>query len=669
MASPNSAEADKWKSKYFGVLDKFEKKESEWLKAEKLLTAALNRISIIAEGDNPLIDHHLQALRVVLKEKFSLYRIESVISELFDIVTKVEKQPDVKKVSLDALISLLDGIDMPKQSEKRKKFLVKELKNNPAAAEQVVSEIKSLISSSLETDSNEKSKGFFSRIFSKESKAEGLVLLANAVNSLPWPEILKGESKKINKAILSCQSEEEFNEVLQHFNTVIKQWEVGKETASSNSEPELESRASVKEQTSTSEVLKQEYLNQFVSALKSNQPDHEKLQSIELSDSSNEDEPEQIAKAISSLINSSFNTAVSPVVTSNSTQPVIQEVFIQLLEHLVVPVSLLKKADELKTYLAAEENKDWRVVLKKVVHFVNEVRFQEYQEEVGYEDFLQEVTGRLQEMVQFLENENKEIEDNQGKGNKLNQAVVNEVDGMRQGVESAVTLSELQTVVNGRLDAISHYMQQHQLLEKERFGTAKDNLDKMQQKIDLLEKETMDLKVTIVEKNREAMFDALTEIPNRLFYEKRIKEDIARWKRFDTPLSIAMWDVDKFKSINDTYGHSAGDKVLKAIAQILNKRIRETDFLARYGGEEFVMLLPGTVEEETLRLTNELRKAVEDCAFHYNKESVNITISCGISGFRKDDTIEKVFVRADKALYQAKESGRNKCVVAGCRSD
>ncbi|MDH5484946.1 MAG: GGDEF domain-containing protein, partial [Gammaproteobacteria bacterium] len=142
-----------------------------------------------------------------------------------------------------------------------------------------------------------------------------------------------------------------------------------------------------------------------------------------------------------------------------------------------------------------------------------------------------------------------------------------------------------------------------------------------------------------------------------------------RWKRFGEPLSVAVWDVDYFKKVNDVYGHKAGDKVLKTIAQLLNDRIRTTDFFARYGGEEFVMLLVGTREEETLRVINELREKIASCGFHFHGKSVPITISCGVSCFREGDSLQQVFERADKALYKAKKNGRNQCVISSCRSD
>ena len=245
-----------------------------------------------------------------------------------------------------------------------------------------------------------------------------------------------------------------------------------------------------------------------------------------------------------------------------------------------------------------------------------------------------------------------------------------QVQVIRNDVNQATELDTLKQVVSSRIDVISDHVKEYRDVEEKRLKDALSNVSNMQSRMISLEDEAENLRKVIVEKNKEALFDVLTEIPNRLAFEKKVVDEIARWKRFKNPLSLAIWDVDFFKKVNDTYGHKAGDKVLKTVAQVLHDRIRETDFLARYGGEEFIMLLPGTKEEETLRLVNDLRQKVADCNFSYQGEEVQITISCGVSCFRKDDTgWAQVFERADKALYQAKESGRNRCVVSSCRSD
>jgi diguanylate cyclase len=115
--------------------------------------------------------------------------------------------------------------------------------------------------------------------------------------------------------------------------------------------------------------------------------------------------------------------------------------------------------------------------------------------------------------------------------------------------------------------------------------------------------------------------------------------------------------------INDTYGHRAGDKVLTVVAEALSKDIRTTDFVARYGGEEFVMLLPGTSLEDAVRLSNKMRESIGQIGFHFRGQPVSVSISCGITTMREGDSGEDAFDRADKALYQAKDEGRN-CVVS-----
>jgi len=667
MATPSSADADKWKSKYYEILDRFDKKEAEWIKSEKLFTKAVTRLGILAEGQNPLIDHHLQALRVVLKEKFNYYRVDAVLSELFNIITEVEKKSSTKEKLIDVsvLLEVLNSIELAKPLQKKRTALCKQLEKNPETASQLVPELKKLLSDITDEKTPAKSGGLISKLFSKSNEDTStniLQELSDAVAALPWPEKLIEEKIALVKSVKNTSSEEELNSTLKQFKQLATKW------------PEANTQAQAFDQTlelSDSVVndekisIKQQCLNQLVDNLKDLKPQDSAVQSIELSDQPNE-LVEKLAETIASLLGQSEKKL--PANLPASSQPELKELFIQLVEQLLVPVALIKKAEELKAGLETELSTDWRRALKKVVHFINEVRFNEYNEEDEYENFLQQITTRLQEMVQFIEQQNQASEHTDGKGSALNKAMIDEVAGLKQGVESASSLQELQQVVNSRLDSISDFVKQHHQLDDERRQSTKDNFVAMQKKISELEKESIELKVSLAKKNKEAMYDVLTAIPNRLFYEKRVKEDIGRWKRFDTPLSLAVWDVDKFKSVNDTYGHKAGDKVLKAIAQILNKRIRETDFLARYGGEEFVMLLPGTVEEETLRLANELRQAVEACAFHYNDESVDITISCGISGFRQGDELNAVFERADKALYQAKEAGRNRCVVAACKS-
>ena len=113
-------------------------------------------------------------------------------------------------------------------------------------------------------------------------------------------------------------------------------------------------------------------------------------------------------------------------------------------------------------------------------------------------------------------------------------------------------------------------------------------------------------------------------------------------------------------SINDGYGHLAGDKVLKLIASELSKRLRKTDFMARFGGEEFVLLIPATPLAGGQQLLETLREAIEACPFHFKGEPVTITLSGGITAFSSGDQVDQAFKRADQALYRAKGSGRNR---------
>ena len=112
------------------------------------------------------------------------------------------------------------------------------------------------------------------------------------------------------------------------------------------------------------------------------------------------------------------------------------------------------------------------------------------------------------------------------------------------------------------------------------------------------------------EGRQRARIDVVTGVPNRSAFEERLHEELERWKRFRTPVSMLVWDIDRFKKINDTYGHRAGDRVLREVANCFANRLRASDFIARIGGEEFCTLLVGTEIEAAMRVANELREAV-----------------------------------------------------------
>lgn len=156
---------------------------------------------------------------------------------------------------------------------------------------------------------------------------------------------------------------------------------------------------------------------------------------------------------------------------------------------------------------------------------------------------------------------------------------------------------------------------------------------------------------------RIATIDKLTGIYNRHKFEELFTLESERARRFTQPLSLILIDIDHFKSVNDTYGHDVGDKVLVQLSVIVQENIRKIDIFARWGGEEFLVLCPGTQMDNVKELAEKLRMAVANTIF---PEVQHITISLGISIFEKEDTFSELFKRADKGLYDAKENGRNR---------
>ncbi|MGN8160732.1 sensor domain-containing diguanylate cyclase [Salinisphaera sp. RV14] len=159
---------------------------------------------------------------------------------------------------------------------------------------------------------------------------------------------------------------------------------------------------------------------------------------------------------------------------------------------------------------------------------------------------------------------------------------------------------------------------------------------------------------------RQAARDPLTGLFNRREFEQTLAEEMVQTRRLGTPLSLIMLDIDNFKAINDRHGHDTGDEVLESVAGEVGRAIRGTDTLARWGGEEFAILLSGADIKNAARVAESVRTRVAKARF---PQAGRITVSLGVAQYKRCDTAESLFKRADEALYEAKESGRDRVVI------
>lgn len=160
-----------------------------------------------------------------------------------------------------------------------------------------------------------------------------------------------------------------------------------------------------------------------------------------------------------------------------------------------------------------------------------------------------------------------------------------------------------------------------------------------------------------------AMTDALTHVLNRRAFFKRGREELRRSRRYHQPLSLMIIDIDRFKSINDTYGHAVGDLVIRAVVETLSKNIRDIDVLARLGGEEFVVMMPNSELKSGRELAERLRQAVENAPCLGREMNTGVTVSIGVAEMGDNtNEIESVIKDADIAMYKAKNQGRNRVV-------
>ena len=344
----------------------------------------------------------------------------------------------------------------------------------------------------------------------------------------------------------------------------------------------------------------------------------------------------------------------------------IREILIRLLERLSLPEQFVAEVEAIRDQIEkTADGETWDRVLERIADLIQAIRSQTQKEKQGIENFLKQLTERLQEVDRHLQSSGEIHDESHQAGEQLDTAVKREINGIGTRLRDATDLDQLKHALQTHIDTVIAHLDRHREEEQRRHERAGQQIAEMSARLNAMESEAETLRSRVSEERNQAMTDALTGIPNRLAYEQRLEQEVARWKRFGTPLVLVVWDIDHFKRVNDRFGHRAGDKVLRTIARVLADRVRETDFVARYGGEEFAMLMTGSPMDACLHVAETLRAAVEATGFHFRDEAVTITASCGLAEMRDGDSTEQWFERADRALYRAKQEGRNRCELAG----
>lgn len=278
----------------------------------------------------------------------------------------------------------------------------------------------------------------------------------------------------------------------------------------------------------------------------------------------------------------------------------------------------------------------------------------------AFANYLKNVNQELAEIYALLGGAVKNNQQKLAASRQLQHDVIREMSDLENDVSLATDINQLKDKVKLQIGNIREVIDRYQQSDSAQDELAQQ-LAALSDKIKTMEQEAEKNRTSLEQHRHKALHDPLTDLPNREAYNERAMAEVQRWQRYGRPLTVAIFDIDHFKKINDNFGHQAGDRVIKVIGRSIAKRLREVDFFCRYGGEEFVAFMPETDADAALVLLEKVRAAIAGAIFNYKSQELAVTISIGVTEFAEGDDLHSAFERADKALYRAKSGGRNRC--------
>ncbi len=307
----------------------------------------------------------------------------------------------------------------------------------------------------------------------------------------------------------------------------------------------------------------------------------------------------------------------------------VNHVLNEIVNQLTLPASSEKAKFNVVKAINSSDNKTEKGIIKKIVRLVNQSITSVEQEKQDLETYLTKISTQLVDIESFMHVIRRDNDESKSRSLSLTDSVETGFSSIEETITESTDLTALKQDVSTNLTEIRKHVEDYKHSEEVKKDISSQSYAKIIEELSRSQKESEKLQEQLHESKIQLLRDPLTGVANRLAYDERIIVEFNRWKRTNTPLCLALWDIDHFKKINDRYGHGVGDRVLKLFADIIQSRIRKVDLFARIGGEEFVLVMPDTSIENALNLNNTLRVMLEECNFHYEGQHCQITSSVG----------------------------------------
>ena len=685
-----SDDAQRWKEKYLQSIEQQDKLERRWAARLDLLRRGLVRSTLAAEGTDRAVDQCMKEMRDVVRTDDMDAALAALLPRLEKAVLDSEQRRETRvdqiSAALTALITQLQKLPLPREVARPLKTFAKQLDGRVAQAREIpllLSELSSLQGQALnnlepEGEPARPGPGLLQRLFgSKEAASEALPVDAEPLPAAQLAPPKPAAPTPAPEPEEPAQSEE-LTQALRAFAPLsptpvaLKPAPVaaagGQEVASDTplfDAPELPSIAAPAQLSEpdvqappVAEPAQESALAAFIEPppVPVETPDETTIGSLSLPPVLEGPEPDELQP------DGTYALPDSPEPSYSSVAKHIEGTLLGLLEDLSLPERHQPQAEAMRERLAHGLN--WCELLPILDDLAVLMLAVTDSGQHEFEAYLKQLNERLEAFQGHLQVASEGHADSSLAARELDTQIREQVDGLQSSVQDAADLDSLKQVLESHLEGLLGTMDEHQQQRDLREQEVAARLKGLAERVAHMEQEAQGYREHLEVQRQKALLDPLTGLPNRAAWSERLDYEVNAWHQRGNSLSLAMLDLDHFKRINDGYGHLAGDKVLKIIANVLSKRLRPTDFIARFGGEEFVLLMPDSALADALAVGEVLREAIAACPFHFKGEPVTITVSMGVAQFQPGERSDLALKRADEALYRAKAAGRNQVQAA-----